>query len=556
MNISNTKYQCDVLIVGGGIAGLMAAIAAADQGVQVMIAEKSDVSRSGDGVAGNDHFLCYIPELHESKEKFDQEWAISGMGAFVDQQNWDVFRDRSFECALDWEKWGINMRPSGDYTCIGHAYPDRMRIWLKYDGRNQKKILREQALQRGVKIINKTVITEFLTDSQQHICGATGIDISEQEPQMIVFQCKALITCCGLANRLYPSITSGMPFNTCHCPANTGSGRAAAFRAGAELVNMEMPITWVGPKYWERCGKASWIGLISDPHGIAAGPFISKPNKLLGDITADIWRSVFTDKLKNGSGPVYMNCTEINQEDMDYMMWAFQCEGIQSISELMQKQNFTLRDKMIEFVNYEPQCAGGLKTDATCATSLAGLYAAGDESGNGVQGISGAAVTGRIAGESAAHYVRNFELQPFDIFTLPKVQEVQQFYTLLTERPQGATWQELLHGVQQIMHDYAGIELPRYEQLLQRGLEHLSELEHMAKQELHCPTSHDLMRGLEAIDLLQLGKIICYAAMMRKESRGMHKRIDCNYTNPLLHGQCLVVKQQNGQLSSDWQYRI
>lgn len=554
MRLKQDIIQTDVLVVGGGIAGLMAAIAVADQGAIVTIAEKSDVSRSGDGVAGNDHFLCYIPQLHGSKEAFDREWAISGMGALVDKENWEVFRNRSFECALDWEKWGIDMRPSGEYECIGHAYPDRMRIWLKYDGRNQKKILRNEALKRGVRIVNKTVISEFLTDDGR-VVGALGIDISKKEPETVLFRTQAIITCCGLANRLYPSITAQMPFNTCHCPANAGGGRAAAFRAGAELVNMEMPLTWVGPKYLERCGKASWIGLLSDPHGTPAGPFIKKPDKLLGDITADIWRSVFNDKLRDGSGPVYMNCTDIDQKDMDYMMWAFQCEGIESLVDLMNKQGFDLREKMVEFVKYEPQCAGGLKINAKCETNVPGLYGAGDESGNGPQGISGAAVTGRIAGENAAGYVREAADNNLDLTKLSKVQDTLAFYSSVLDRTAGAPWQELLRGAQQIMHDYAGIDIPRYEALLQNGYNYLCELDTMAHNELSCATSHELMRALEALDLLELGKVICAAALERKESRGMHRRIDCNYTNPLLHGKYLVVTQENDAITFKWQYQ-
>ena len=56
--------DCDVLVVGGGIAGLMAAIAAASQGAKVIVSEKANSRRSGSGATGNDHFGCYIPEVH------------------------------------------------------------------------------------------------------------------------------------------------------------------------------------------------------------------------------------------------------------------------------------------------------------------------------------------------------------------------------------------------------------------------------------------------------------------------------------------------------------
>ena len=58
------QYEADVAVIGGGIAGLMAAIAAADKGAQVVLLDKANTKRSGAGATGNDHFSCYIPEVH------------------------------------------------------------------------------------------------------------------------------------------------------------------------------------------------------------------------------------------------------------------------------------------------------------------------------------------------------------------------------------------------------------------------------------------------------------------------------------------------------------
>src|SRR5512139_754714 len=62
--MNQTVYEADVLCVGGGIAGLMAAIRAAESGARVIVAEKGNALASGAGRAGNDHFQCYIPEAH------------------------------------------------------------------------------------------------------------------------------------------------------------------------------------------------------------------------------------------------------------------------------------------------------------------------------------------------------------------------------------------------------------------------------------------------------------------------------------------------------------
>ena len=64
IEIDKEVIETDVLVVGGGIAGLMAAINAADQGVRVVVAEKANTKRSGSGATGNDHFVCYIPAIH------------------------------------------------------------------------------------------------------------------------------------------------------------------------------------------------------------------------------------------------------------------------------------------------------------------------------------------------------------------------------------------------------------------------------------------------------------------------------------------------------------
>ena len=77
IEIDKTILDCDVLVVGGGIAGLMAAIAAADQGIKVIVAEKCDTRRSGSGCTGNDHFMCYIPEVHGSVDDFYQTIKMS-----------------------------------------------------------------------------------------------------------------------------------------------------------------------------------------------------------------------------------------------------------------------------------------------------------------------------------------------------------------------------------------------------------------------------------------------------------------------------------------------
>ena len=555
ISVNKEIKECDVLVAGGGIAGLMAAIAAADKGAKVILCDKSDSRRSGSGATGNDHFNCYIPEVQGGTlEEATMELDRSMVGSWADHDLQELFMARSYEVVKDWHKWGINMKPRNDrFEFNGHAFPGRMRVFLKYDGWNQKTVLTEQAQKRGVIIENKTPITDFLVDRDGKVIGAMAINIAKLEPEVRIFKAKAVISATGNTSRLYPSITGGMMFNTAHCPCNAGGGRAAAYRIGAELVNIDIPNTHAGPKYFERCGKATWIGVLSDPNGKPVGPFVSKPNKELGDVTADVWHSVFRDKYQDGSGPVFMNCTETAPEDMEYMLWGLKCEGDSSLLDAMDKQQIDLGNDMVEFTQYEPIMIGrGIQINEHAATNVPGLYAAGDEVGNFRADIAGAAVFGRIAGENAAAYMQGVTFYSDDLIDHPTVQARVTLFSELMDNKNGASWKELNMGVQQIMNDYAGIINPRSESMLTAGLNNLKKLEHQAAGNIGCKDSHELMRAIESYDLLEIGMLVCIAAMERKETRAMHKRSDCTFTNPLLNDMFLTIKQVDGENVLKW----
>ena len=92
--------ECDVLVVGGGIGGLMAAIAAADGGANVILCDKTNPLRSGSGATGNDHFACYLYDsLHKDMTIDDwvKEFDQSMVGGHADPSIQKVFASRTFE---------------------------------------------------------------------------------------------------------------------------------------------------------------------------------------------------------------------------------------------------------------------------------------------------------------------------------------------------------------------------------------------------------------------------------------------------------------------------
>jgi len=552
IEIDKDPIEVDFLIAGGGIAGLMAAISAADQGISVIVAEKANTKRSGSGATGNDHFCCYIPEVHGNDiEPILWEDLHSLHGDFQDVSLARLFLEQSFARVKGWDSWGISMRPKGYWDFSGHAYPGRPRIFLKYAGHNQKEVLTKEARKRGAAIMNHLVIAELITQDGE-IVGAIGISVEKDKPLVKLFRTKCVLLATGSTTRLYPSTTPGWIFNIAFCPSCNGGGRAMAFRAGAKLVNMEIPNRHAGPKYLARCGKATWIGVYRDPHGKPVGPFIEKPTKELGDITADVWNSVFTDKFKSGEGPVYIDCTTTAPEDIEYMLWGLVEEGNTAMLEYMAAEGIDVRKHRVEFRQYEPFLIGsrGIQIDVDAQTNIKGLLAAGDEVGNFRADLSGAATYGWIAGRSAVRRARKVKsFQEAEKRSI--VEDRLELYSQILERKEGPSWKEANLALQQIMNDYAGVEV-RSETLLNAGLKYLGDLKEKAFTAIRADNSHTLMRSLETLDLIQCGEVVLLSALERKETRGMHRRSDFPFTNPLLDDKFLTIWQENGEVRTKW----
>ncbi|MCL6479254.1 MAG: FAD-binding protein [Peptococcaceae bacterium] len=520
---------------------MQAAIAAAEAGANVVVAEKADTRHSGSGATGNDHFMCYIPEYHGNDfDEIIRECMETLVGPYQDLNIFSNIMKRSFEVVQKWDSYGIKMRPKGYWNFEGHAMPNRRRYHLKYDGWNQKPVLTQKALSLGVTILNKVAMNELITDQSGRVIGAVGIDISEDHPEVLLFQAKAVILATGPSARMYPAHNPAYLFNVDICPANTGAGDAMAYRAGAKLVNLDLPYVHSGLKHFMRCGKATWIGVLTDINGKPVGPFVTKPTRELGDVTADIWQSLFSEKMADGTGPVYMNCSEISEEDLQYMHSCFVSEGDTSINDYLEQYNISLRKEMVEFGTYTIHVQG-LEIGMDAMTSIPGLYGVGDCTANVANGIHSAAVLGQIAGENAGNYIRT--VPACDIDGNPRISERIALYNTIVNRENGAHWKEANSTLQQIMGQYVGPKV-RSATLLKAASKYLSDLKRYSLEQLSAKNSHELMRCLEVLDMIEVAEAVVLATDNRRESRGPnHRRTDYPFTNPLLNNKFQTIRK-------------
>ena len=535
--------RADVLCVGGGIAGLMAAIRAAETGAKVVLAEKGNTLRSGSGATGNDHFRAYIPEFHGP----DMEAVVEEV--FHSQAGWTrpkgfvrLWMERSFDIVKLWDSWGIPMRTNGKWEFAGHTFPGGTFTTLKYSGQNQKLILTREAKKRGVEIINRVMILDLLCD--RAVTGAIGVDTREEQVYLLL--AKSVILTTGGCVRLYPGPTPGWMFNRADSPHTTGDGRAMAYRAGAELVNLEIPTRWAGPKYFARCGKGTWVGVLRDAQNKPVGPFVEKPDRRYGDPISDTYKSVFEEYGRSGKGPVYMDCRGISDEDYEYMMHWMNHEGNSAVVDHLRKEGIDLKKNPVEFMTYEMTTRGGILYNQRGETSVKGLYAAGDEY---FGGISCAAVFGWIAGENAAHYSRNTEILEKES-PRGEIEAKKEMLERIRSRRMGASWQEVNVALQQIMLDYAGSL--RYESMLRAGRQQLIKVKEKALESLMARNPHELMHCFEALNLLDIGELIFLSVFERKETREKYSRLDYPFTNPMFNGKVLVCKRVDGSPVVEW----
>jgi len=544
--VETEHLKCDVLCVGGGIGGLMAAIRASELGAKVIVAEKGNVLHSGKGGGGCDHYLCYIPEVHGSSidtyiEEMLQTQQLHNFQT-LGMKRIRAHIARTFDIVKLWDSWGIPTKQNGKYHFAGHAFPGGLRCLLKYEGRRQKPVLTEQAKKRKVQIVNRVMVFDLL--GKGGVGGAVGIDA--RTGKIFTFETGAVIIGTGAVARLFPAITPAWLNNNATRPSLTGDGRLMAYRAGAELQDVEMRMLHVGPKYFARFGQATWVGVFRDPHGKPIGPFVTRPEGLYGDITPEVNKALFHDYWTSGRGPVYMDGRGISDDDYRDMVHWFAHEGLTPVSEHMKEEGIDQRKHPVEFMTYDHGCQGRIVTNENGETSLKGLYAIGEEL---APGVSNASVFGWICGENAVNYIKSGH-RPDVSGMREQAQQKAALVGSILARKDGADWREVNIALQQIMQDYAG--WLRSEALLEAGSAHLARLKKKTYQIIRAGNQHEVMRCLEVLNLIELGELVFTGALERRETRGNHVRLDYPLTNPRMNKQVQIQKRIDGKPVTEW----
>lgn len=519
MKVQKKILNTDVLVVGGGVSGSMAAIAARDTApVDVLVLEKAALVRSGDAGAGNDHFLAHLntgPEW-DTDEAMAAYYRRLSQGLAPVEVAKVLHLNRIGEIIEKLESYGIPLRDrkTGEFIrtkSFGQPGP----YYINFKGKHMKPALAEQLKKRKVRVMNRVNVTGLLSDGKK-VLGAMGFNVRSGEFYEV--HSKVTILTLGDATRLWPNV-SGLPFNTWMSPFNNGAGYALAYKAGAELANMEIAAVTVVPKGFSAAGLNAFTGMGSYLLNAAGERYMQKVHPLGEGAPRNTLALGTYRETMEGRGPCYIDCRHLSKEALTHLKQNLLPIDKDTLVMYLDQKRLRLDRDLIEIGISEMQLAGftgsvtGIVIDQTGKTTVDRLYAAGACTVPSFA-LAGACATGYSVGEQAAGACKGLTRKESGWEKQVEREMARVFAPY--DRSEGVSYKRLEDRLRQIMSDYAGYV--KNERGLQTGLEKLDDLEKRIDR-MKAENFHELMRASEFQDLLLVGKLVVTSALARKESR-------------------------------------
>ena len=529
--MTDKTIKTDVLVLGGGLAGCFAAIKAAEKGVSVVIFEKAHIDRSGNGTTGLHRIPLINPDYNFSYKEFAEK-NVAWAGGIADEDVSYAFAEGTLDCVLDLEAWGLKCRKDDGQFLFKKALdiaPGNTVIWpTEYSAwHNLKPILARKVKSfDNVRVFNRTSAVSLLNKNGEvgnDIVGALGLRTRTGE--FITCKAKAVILTSGGSYRLgrnKDSLYAPTRFVECGAPTNAGEGHVMAFRAGAELVNLEFAKysnVWKDFSHWGG-GPCFSVCTPVDGNGESIKPEIGKPKNF------SIYEKVFNLGYAS-RGPLYYDASAVDgypeeKGEMRDFLRALQNESTYPAYALwMKERGEDFRKDPVEFEThpaYLHNNQAGIYMNAKAESTLKGFYVAGDViGGSWRQSSGGAFVFGAKAGMNAAEFVKK-QKRLANINKDQVKKEKKRILDPLSISPDdGYSWIDLEDKARKIATEY-GPPLTN-DAKLKRGIQHLDRIKTRYLPLLWAKTPRDMMRVSEVKGIFRIVEMFLKGALFRKESR-------------------------------------
>ncbi len=525
--------RTDVLIIGGGAAGVRAAIEADNLGREVCLLSKGPISRSGITPLAYPSLQAAfgISDPRDNPDVHYQDTIVGGK-YLADQNLARVLADESISRALDLERFGIKFKKrEGKFLQFHHpgqTYPRNLFIvgggfglisGLKLELRRHSR----------VQVVEDFCVSHLLNDGGE-VVGALGLNL--RDGRFSVIASKSTVLACGGYG--------GFWGNTDTPPDSTGDGVSLGFQAGADLIDLEMqqyyPAVFAYPEsvkgvliQYETFLEKQYLDFrLVNKEGeefLPEGPLPVR-DTLMRLILREIEKGrgtehsgVYIDPRRSSKGP----------EEIDELIH----ELLKVPDRNLKNLGIDIRKDRIEVCPAVHHTLGGIHINEKTETSVQGLFAAGENAGNvhGADRISGNALSetqvfGARAGKYASEYSRGKRHNPLP---LKEIREgIQAWKSFLEKKEQGIRPLILRKELKRVMDRYLGPN--RTEGEMKEALQKVLDLKQDGLPNIEVTGSRtfnmDWRMAMEVSMTLDLAELVVRSALMRKETRGHHFRRD------------------------------
>ena len=542
-----SEVSCDVLVIGGGTAGPMAALKAKlkNPKANVVLLEKANVKRSGAISMGMDGLNNAVIPGYATPEQYTKEITIANDG-IVDQKAVYKYAQRCYGIIEELDSFGIRFlkNENGDFA-VKKVHHIGTYVLPMPNGETVKKALYRQLRRARILISNRYMATRLLTGTDGRIAGA--ISVNTRTAEMLVIRAKSVVLCMGAAGRLgLPS--SGYLYGTYENAANSGDGYAMAYHAGAALANLEC--FQINPLIKDYNGPA--CAYVAGPYGA-----FTDNNEDKRFIECDYWSGQmmleFYNELQSGKGPVFLKLNHLHGDTIGEIENTLHKVERPSRGLFHEGRGTDYREQPIEMhISEIGFCSGhsasGVFVDEFARTTVPGLYAAGDMASVPHNYMLGAFTNGSVAGEHAMDYADSLDFADFDATDVARERDRVM---APTRRDDGIPPNQIEYKARRLVNDY--LQPPKVTRKFELGQRRLAEVRDDLENRMIARNAHELLRALETHSILDCADMAAHASLYRTESRwGLyHLRTDYpdkDDANWFCH---TLLRKQDGRMRSE-----
>ncbi|MFF3498495.1 fumarate reductase/succinate dehydrogenase flavoprotein subunit [Streptomyces sp. NPDC003247] len=518
------ELTCDVLVIGGGTAGTMAALTAAERGADVLLLEKAHVRHSGALAMGMDGVNNAVVPGRAEPDDYVAEITRANDG-IVDQSTVRQTATRGFAMVQRLESYGVKFEKDeqGDYA-VRQVHRSGSYVLPMPEGKDVKKVLyrqlRRREMRERIRIENRVMPVRVLTAGEgpdRRAVGAAGFHT--RTGRFVTVRAGAVILATGACGRLgLPA--SGYLYGTYENPTNAGDGYAMAYHAGAELTGIEC--FQINPLIKDYNGPA--CAYVANPFG---GYQVNRHGERFVD--SDYWSgqmmAEFAAEVASDRGPVYLKLSHLPEESVSALESILHSTERPTRGTFHSGRGHDYRTHDVEMhISEIGLCGGhsasGVRVDDHARTTVPRLYAAGDLACVPHNYMIGAFVYGDLAGADASQY------QPYE-GELPQDQlrEAHELVYRPLRNPDGPPQTQVEYKLRRFVNDY--VAPPKSGARLSLALEAFERMRDDIAA-MGAATPHELMRCAEVTFIRDCAEMAARASLARTESRwGLyHDRLD------------------------------